>query len=113
RSAGDEVVRIAVGADHAGFELKQTLKQHLTRERVALHDFGTTSPEPADYPEFAQAVAQAVVSGKADVGILVCGTGIGVSMAANKVPGARAALCMTEDMARLARAHNNANILCL
>jgi RpiB/LacA/LacB family sugar-phosphate isomerase len=104
---------IALGSDHAGFELKQAVLQHLTASGAQVHDLGTHSPDSTDYPDFARAVANAVARGKAGRGILVCGTGIGVSIAANKVPGIRAALCTHEEMARFARAHNDANVLCL
>ncbi len=113
QAAGDKVITLAIGADHAGLELKERLKQHLAGGPVLVEDFGTHTPESTDYPDFAQPVAQAVVEGRADLGLLICGTGIGVSIAANKVPGVRAALCTTEEMARLARAHNDANVLCL
>ncbi|MCC6232467.1 MAG: ribose 5-phosphate isomerase B [Verrucomicrobiales bacterium] len=108
-----ETMTLALGSDHAGFALKQEIKQHLVGTPWTVEDLGTTSPESVDYPDFAQKVAHAVADGHAKLGILVCGTGIGVSIAANKVPGIRAALCTTPDMARLARAHNDANVLCL
>ncbi|MGE4181338.1 MAG: ribose 5-phosphate isomerase B, partial [Limisphaerales bacterium] len=104
---------LALGSDHAGFELKQGLLQHLASKEIPAEDFGTCSTESTDYPDHAQAVASAVLARPGTLGILVCGTGIGVCIAANKVPGIRAALCTTEEMARLARAHNNANVLCL
>lgn len=114
RDAGSPRVKtIALGSDHAGFELKETVKRHLSAGPYGVEDYGARSTESTDYPDYAQPVAQAVADGRADLGILLCGTGIGVSIAANKVPGARAALCTTEEMARLARAHNDANILCL
>jgi len=105
--------RIALGSDHAGFELKEWLKAKLVEAGYECQDFGTDSPQPCDYPDFSFAVAQAVVSGQCDTGILVCGTGIGTSIAANKVRGARCALCWNEYTARLARSHNDANILAL
>jgi glycine hydroxymethyltransferase len=104
---------IALGSDHAGFEMKQGLVQYLTSKGIAVEDFGTRSAESTDYPDYAKPVALAVAGHKATSGILVCGTGIGVCIAANKVPGIRAALCTSEEMARLARAHNDANVLCL
>ena len=104
---------VVIGSDHAGFDLKQLVKQHLETRAVQVEDLGALTPDPTDYPDQARPVAAAVLSGRAGLGILVCGTGIGMSIAANKVPGIRAALCTTEDMARLARAHNNANVLCL
>ena len=106
-------VAIALGADHGGFELKEGLKQHLQNRGLNVSDFGAHSPEPSDYTDFAQVVARNVAQRKADFGLLVCTTGIGMSMAANKVPGARAALVSDEQGAALARRHNNANVLCL
>jgi ribose 5-phosphate isomerase B len=105
------VMRIAIGADHAGFELKEKIKQHLVGKGVAVHDHGTNSPESVDYPDYARVVGEEVAKGQADYGILVCGTGIGMSMAANKVPGIRAARVATELDAQLSREHNDANIL--
>lgn len=107
------VVQVTIGSDHAGFELKEAVKAHLKRCGVSLTDVGTTSLESTDYPDYAQAVAEAVVAGTSEFGLLVCSTGVGMSMTANKVPGARAALVFTEEMALLAREHNDANILCL
>jgi glycine hydroxymethyltransferase len=104
---------VALGADHGGYELKEALKRHLQERRVSVNDFGTHSTESTDYPDYAQAVAQAVTSRKAGFGLLVCTTGVGMCMAANKVPGARAALVADVATASLARQHNNANILCL
>ncbi|MBI3414571.1 MAG: ribose 5-phosphate isomerase B [Verrucomicrobia bacterium] len=104
---------VALGSDHAGFELKETLKTHLQQRGLAVTDLGTTSKDSADYPDFAQAVAQSVTGRQSQFGLLVCNTGIGMSIAANKVPGIRAALVFTEEMATLARQHNDANVLCL
>jgi ribose 5-phosphate isomerase B len=106
-------MKIALGADHAGFELKETIKQHLQHRGIELDDRGTNSPDSVDYPDFAQLVGEQVASGKADVGILVCGAGIGMSIAANKVPGIRAANAHSEVEAQLSREHNNANVLAL
>ncbi|MHB0976668.1 MAG: ribose 5-phosphate isomerase B [Candidatus Aquicultorales bacterium] len=106
-------MRIALGADHAGFPLKEDIKDVLQREAVEYVDVGTFSNESVDYPDFAAAVAEKVASGEYDRGIIVCGSGIGVSIVANKVPGARAALCCDEESARLSRRHNDANILTL
>lgn len=106
-------MKIALGSDHAGFELKDSLKRLLAAQGIGVDDRGTYSPESVDYPDFARAVGETVVHGKADFGILVCGTGIGMSMSANKVPGVRAARVDTEFEAEMARAHNNANVLCL
>ncbi len=104
---------IAVGADHGGFELKEILKRHLAGRGLAVTDLGTHSRESTDYPDYAQAVARSVVDRKQELGLLVCTSGIGMSIAANKVPGARAALVCDAEMARLAREHNDANVLCL
>lgn len=106
-------MRIAVGADHAGYPLKQLLAAHVTALGHEVRDLGTSSEAPVDYPEFGAAVGRAVVSGLADLGICVCGTGIGIAMAANKVPGVRAAVVHDVTTARLARAHNHANVVCL
>src|SRR5688572_106617 len=104
---------VALGADHGGYELKETLRRHLIERGVTVSDFGAYSAESTDYPDYAQTVAQAVASRQAEKGLLVCTTGIGMSMAANKVPGVRAALVCDEPQATLARQHNNANVLCL
>jgi glycine hydroxymethyltransferase len=104
---------VAIGADHGGYELKKALKQHLEEHGVSVVDFGAGSSEPSDYPDYAHAVAASVASGKAEFGVLICTTGVGMSIAANKVPGARAALVGDEQAAALARQHNHANILCL
>jgi ribose 5-phosphate isomerase B len=106
-------VRIAIGADHAGFRLKETVKARLAREGLDVVDLGTTSDESVDYPDFAAAVAHRVTSGAADRGILVCGTGIGMSIAANKVRGIRAASVTDLESARYSRSHNDANVLSL
>jgi len=106
-------VRIAIGADHAGFQLKEALIKGVLAPYEVL-DLGTHSPhQPVDYPEYAFAVAEAVAEERAEYGILVCGTGIGMAMAAARIPGIRAATCTNVFMARMARAHNNANVLCL
>ncbi|HPT83511.1 MAG TPA: ribose 5-phosphate isomerase B [Limnochordia bacterium] len=110
---GGNSMRIAVGADHGGFQAKQTVIEHLRTQGFQVVDFGTHSEESCDYPDIAKPVAQAVVGGECDLGILICGTGIGMSIAANKVPGIRAALCGDTFSARMAREHNDANILCL
>ena len=112
-AAPDRTVTVALGADHAGYELKESLRQHLEQRGLKVLDFGTTSMDSADYPDFAQAVAHHVADQKSDLGLLVCATGLGMSIAANKVPGARAALVFDEKMAALARQHNDANVLCL
>lgn len=106
-------MKIAIGSDHAGFHLKERIKEFLKGENYEVIDFGTRSTESTHYPIFAKEVAKAVQEGKADRGILICGTGIGMSITANKFPGIRAALCTNEYMARMSRLHNNANVLCL
>lgn len=106
-------MRIAVGSDHGGWRLKEEIIALLQQKGIACQDFGAFSPEAVDYPDFALKVAEAVRSGEYDRGILCCGTGIGVAIAANKVPGIRAALCHDPFSARAAREHNNANILTL
>jgi RpiB/LacA/LacB family sugar-phosphate isomerase len=104
---------VAIGADHGGFPMKEELKGHLTQLGFKFRDFGTHSTEPVDYPDVALAVARAVKNGEAAVGILVDGAGIGSAMAANQLPGIRAALCVDEAAARNAREHNDANVLTL
>ena len=106
-------MKIALASDHAGFFLKEELKKLLSEMGHRYTDFGTDSQESCDYPDFAFPAAEAVASGECDAGILVCGSGIGMSMCANKVKGIRAALCYTPEAARLSRLHNNANVLCL
>lgn len=104
---------IAIGSDHGGFQLKEEIKQLLTEQNVTFRDFGTHSAASVDYPDIAQTVAAAVVSGECSRGILICGTGIGISIAANKVKGIRAALCNDVFSAQMSREHNDANILAL
>jgi ribose 5-phosphate isomerase B len=106
-------MKIAIGADHAGFELKNQLGDVLRQTGHEVCDFGTDSGESTDYPDYAGHVAKAVASGTVERGVLVCGTGVGMSIAANKVSGVRAALGVTPEEVRLTRAHNNANILTL
>lgn len=106
--------KIAIGADHGGYELKHLIVEHLRRQGYEVQDFGTHgSEESVDYPDYAQQVARAVAAGEYDLGILICGTGIGMSIAANKIVGVRAAVCGDTYSARMSRLHNNANILCL
>ena len=107
------IVTFALGADHAGYELKETIKRYLVGEGISLVDMGTHSTTATDYPDCALAVGQSVLAQQAELGILICGTGVGVCMAANKVPGIRAAQIFDESMAALARQHNNANVICL
>ena len=107
-------MKIALGADHGGYELKEKIKQYLAKKGwIEVIDFGTNSIERVDYPKYGHLVAKSIVEKKVDFGILVCGTGIGISIAANKIKGIRAANCTNTTMARLARQHNDANILAL
>jgi ribose 5-phosphate isomerase B len=104
---------IALAADHAGYELKDLLKRDLEEMGYEVLDLGTNGPDSVDYPDFGTALAEAVADGKAGRGVLVCGTGIGISIAANRNPAVRAAVCHDETSARLAREHNDANVLAL
>ena len=110
---GARAATVAIGADHSGYELKEALKQHLEKRGLSVADFGAGTGEASDYPDYAQAVAQSVALHKADFGVLICATGIGMSITANKVAGVRAALVGDAPTAALARQHNNANVLCL
>ena len=105
--------RIAIGADHGGFDLKSVLVAHLRKGGHQVEDFGTSSREAVDYPDFARAVAESVSQGRADAGIIIDGAGIGSCMAANKVPGVRAAMCYDHATAVNSREHNDANVLTL
>jgi len=104
-------MKIAIAADHAGFALKQKLRQRLENEGHQVVDFGPGNDQSCDYPDFAQPVARDVAQGRSDRGILVCSTGIGMAMAANKIRGVRAATAQSEDAVRLTREHNDANVL--
>jgi ribose 5-phosphate isomerase B len=104
---------IAIAADHAGFELKKVIIQQLETKEIQCKDFGTNSSESMDYPDVAHPLASAVERGEFSLGILICGSANGVAMAANKHAGIRAAICWNEELAELARLHNNANVLCL
>lgn len=104
-------MKVAIGCDHGGFHLKETIKEVLKDMEIDFTDFGTHSTESVDYPDIAAPVANAVAAGEYDRGILICGTGIGIGIAANKVDGIRAALCHDTFSARASREHNNANIL--
>jgi ribose 5-phosphate isomerase B len=106
-------MKISLGADHAGYEQKETIKEFLPQQGIHVDDKGTYSTDPVDYPDYARAVGEEVANRGADLGILVCGTGIGMSISANKVPGIRAAHATSEFEAEMSRAHNDANILCL
>ena len=102
---------IALGCDHAGFQLKEKIKQHLQAQNLPVQDFGTFDENSVDYPDYALAVAKAVAAGTCEKGILICGTGIGIGIAANKVPGIRASLCHDLFSAKATREHNDSNIL--
>jgi ribose 5-phosphate isomerase B len=104
---------IVIGSDHGGLNLKTALNSYLTRRGFQVSDIGTDNDASVDYPDFGRKVAETVISGQAELGVLICGTGIGMSIVANKIPGIRAALVTDVFMARMAREHNNANILVL
>jgi ribose 5-phosphate isomerase B len=104
---------IAIASDHGGYELKEQLKDYLAKKGMTCQDFGTNSAESCDYPVFARAAAEAVASGACEMGIVICTTGVGVSMTANKVKGVRCALCGETFSAEMTRRHNNANMLAL
>lgn len=104
-------MKIAIGADHAGFEVKEKIKKQLEEMNLEVEDLGTNSTDSVDYPDFGAAVGREVAAGKADEGIVVCGSGIGIAIAANKIRGVRAAQAWNEETARLARQHNDANVL--
>ena len=106
-------MKIAIASDHGGFALKEKVREHLEAHLVEVIDLGTYSEESVDYPTYGKLCGEAVVSGEADLGIVVCGTGIGISIAANKVKGVRCGLCTSVEMARLTKQHNNANVLAL
>ena len=104
---------IGIGSDHGGYALKEAIKKHLEERGLEYRDYGTYSDASCDYPAYGRAVAKAVAAGECELGILICGTGIGISITANKVPGVRAALCSDCFSAEATRQHNNANILAL
>ncbi|WIF96051.1 ribose 5-phosphate isomerase B [Caminicella sporogenes] len=106
-------MKIAIGSDHGGYNLKEAIKKHLEEKGIEYKDFGTNSTESVDYPEFGEKVAQVVKSGEFDRGIVCCGTGIGISISANKVPGIRCAVVSDTFSAEMSRLHNDANILAL
>lgn len=106
-------MKIAIGCDHGGFELKEAVRGYLEERQIPYEDFGAYNTDSVDYAPIAAKAARAVAAGQADFGVLVCSTGIGISMAANKVKGIRAALCTNEFCAEMTRRHNNANILCM
>jgi ribose 5-phosphate isomerase B len=109
----NDCMRIALGADHGGFELKEKIRQHLADRGIAVEDLGTHSTDSVDYPDYARAVGEAVTAQRSDRGILVCGSGIGMSIAANKIPGIRAVNGHNEVEAQLSREHNDSNVLTL
>ena len=104
---------LAIGSDHGGYALKEEIKKYLDSKQIAYEDFGTLTGEFCDCPDIENAACQAIVSGRCDRGILICGTGIGISMAANKVKGIRAACCSDYFSAKYTRLHNDANVLCM
>lgn len=106
-------MKIAIASDHGGFALKEQVKAHLTERNLEVLDLGTHTEESVDYPDYGKACGEAVVKGEADLGIVVCGTGIGISIACNKVKGVRCGLCTSVEMAHLTKQHNNANVLAL
>lgn len=106
-------MKLAIGCDHGGFELKEAVREYLEQHSIEYEDFGAYSTDSVDYAPIAAKAAHAVADGKADYGVLICSTGIGISIAANKVKGIRAALCTNEFCAEMTRRHNNANILCM
>lgn len=106
-------MKLAIGCDHGGYNLKTAILEHLDKKGIEYKDFGCYSTESCDYPDFAEKVAEAIVNGECERGIIVCGTGIGISIAANKVPGIRAAHCTDTFSAKASRQHNDANILAL
>lgn len=107
------IMIIAIASDHGGFALKNTIREHLRERGIKVVDLGTDSEESVDYPVYGKACGEAVAGGRADRGIVCCGSGIGISIAANKVKGVRCALCTSVEMARLCRQHNNANMIAL
>lgn len=106
-------MRVVLGADHGGYELKEAIRTHLETQGLEVLDLGTNSTDSVDYPKYGFAVGNAILKGEADLGIAVCGTGLGISIAANKIPGIRAVVCTETFSARMAREHNNANVLTL
>ena len=105
--------KIAIGSDHAGFGYKEAIKDHLTKKGFVVEDLGTFSESSCDYPDYAHAVASAVENGSCEKGVLICGSANGVAITANKHAGIRAAICWEKEIAILARAHNDANIICI
>jgi ribose 5-phosphate isomerase B len=112
-NGGDDARPIAIASDHAGFALKEALKKQLVEMKVRFEDLGTKDESSCDYPDFAHVLARGITEGRFRLGVLVCGSGIGMSMAANRHPGVRAAVCTEAYAARMTREHNDANVLCL
>ena len=108
-----KVKNVAIGCDHAGFPYKKSIKRLLNKEGIGVSDFGTDSPESVDYPDYIHPVSENIESGKSELGVVICGSGNGVAMTANKHQGVRAALCWKVEIATLARLHNNANIIAI
>lgn len=107
-------VRLAIGADHGGFELKEQIKDHIAKRKdIVVTDFGTHSSDSVDYPDYARAVGEAIISGQDDCGIVVCGSGVGATVAANKIPGIRAGLCHDTFSAHQGREDDDMNVLCM
>lgn len=106
-------MKVSVACDHGAYDLKEAIKKHLEEKGIEYVDFGCNSKESVDYPRFAYAAAKAVANGEVDLGIICCTTGLGVSMAANKVKGVRAAVCTSTHLAEMTRRHNNANVICM
>jgi len=106
-------MKVALGSDHGGFQLKEAIKKHLNRKGIEFADYGTFNSESVDYPDYGRITAEAIMSGECDRGIVCCGTGIGISLAANKVKGIRCALVSEEYSARMAKSHNNANMIAM
>lgn len=106
-------MKIAIGSDHGGYELKEVIKALLSDEGIKYMDLGPENEESVDYPVYGQKVAEAVAGGQAERGIAICGTGVGISIAVNKIPGIRGSLCTNEYMAEMTRRHNNSNVLVL
>ena len=104
---------IAIGCDHGGFALKQEIIEHFKANNIEFKDFGCYNTDSVDYPDYAKVVCESVLSGECEKGVLICGTGIGISIAANKIPGVRCALCSETHSARMTREHNNANVLAM
>ncbi|MCI0502657.1 MAG: ribose 5-phosphate isomerase B [Fusobacteria bacterium] len=106
-------MKIIIGSDHGGFELKEIIREYILKKGLEVQDVGVFASESVDYPDYAKKVGEAVASGNGDFGIVVCGTGIGMSIAANKIPGIRCALCNDVYTAKMARGHNDANVLAI